>query len=511
MKAYILQPPYSRDLSLSDEYFEYKMKLLDECDESADIIVLPEYSDVPCAAESLEDNLYYHDIIDSQIILDFDDFDVYKKILLIFFIVIIMIVLSLSFKNHKLRYLFFSSVCLLQIFIYSGWGMYYNSGYFLSDRANMAVNELDMVNSELERYKKGYQSYTPDYAFVYKVNTLDNWLHILPSKQIDLYKRLGYKNSDTCVRSYGGTIFSDWLFNVGYLIDDKLYKDESMYKYLDRYFSYYLYEYNYNNGFGLIYNKVNELGNDYDKYLFGFDLQNKMYKDLFNSDFDFIKISNNKYNVDDSGIVYKIEDLGFLYIDFYNDEVDKVVEYIKVNDQYINYDSTNYIIDLGMYDSDVKIDLGGLIYDDIEFDIGFIRYDDIMELNSNVNVIDKINNGYKLSVNNDRENGYLFLPINNISGLRAYINGNKVEIDSYMDNFVNIKLYKGNNDIEIKYEMPMLKLGIFLSIFGIICLLFFNRIPEYKIILNIIYYVYIFICIFVYLYFYGYSLFKYFG
>ena len=61
MKAYILQPPYSRDLSFSDEYFEYKMQLLEQCDESADIIVLPEYSDVPCAAESLEDNLYYHD------------------------------------------------------------------------------------------------------------------------------------------------------------------------------------------------------------------------------------------------------------------------------------------------------------------------------------------------------------------------------------------------------------------------------------------------------------------
>ena len=61
MKAYILQPPYSRDLSLSDDCFEYKMNLLDTCDESADIIVLPEYSDVPCAAESLEDNLYYHE------------------------------------------------------------------------------------------------------------------------------------------------------------------------------------------------------------------------------------------------------------------------------------------------------------------------------------------------------------------------------------------------------------------------------------------------------------------
>ena len=61
MKACIFQPPYSRNLDFSDHYFGYKMRLLDECDESLDIIVLPEYSDVPCAAESMEDNFYYHD------------------------------------------------------------------------------------------------------------------------------------------------------------------------------------------------------------------------------------------------------------------------------------------------------------------------------------------------------------------------------------------------------------------------------------------------------------------
>ena len=60
MKACIFQPPYSRDLGFSDHYFSYKLRLLNECDESLDIIVLPEYSDVPCAAESLEDNFYYH-------------------------------------------------------------------------------------------------------------------------------------------------------------------------------------------------------------------------------------------------------------------------------------------------------------------------------------------------------------------------------------------------------------------------------------------------------------------
>lgn len=60
MKACIIQPPYSRDVSLSDEYFNYKIKKLDECERDIDIIVLPEYSDVPCATADLEETLYYH-------------------------------------------------------------------------------------------------------------------------------------------------------------------------------------------------------------------------------------------------------------------------------------------------------------------------------------------------------------------------------------------------------------------------------------------------------------------
>ena len=61
MKSCIIQPPYSRDTSFSDEYFEYKLKMLNECDDTIDIIVLPEYSDVPCATETLDETLYYHE------------------------------------------------------------------------------------------------------------------------------------------------------------------------------------------------------------------------------------------------------------------------------------------------------------------------------------------------------------------------------------------------------------------------------------------------------------------
>ncbi len=60
MKACILQPQYSRDVSLSDELFEAKIKLLDECCEDLDLIVLPEFSDVPCATETREQTLFYH-------------------------------------------------------------------------------------------------------------------------------------------------------------------------------------------------------------------------------------------------------------------------------------------------------------------------------------------------------------------------------------------------------------------------------------------------------------------
>lgn len=61
MKACIIQPPYSRNVAQSDEFFAYKMDCLDKCDDSMDIIVLPEYSDVPCATSTLEETLYYHD------------------------------------------------------------------------------------------------------------------------------------------------------------------------------------------------------------------------------------------------------------------------------------------------------------------------------------------------------------------------------------------------------------------------------------------------------------------
>ena len=55
MKVCIIQPAYSTDYSKSEYYFEEQLKLIEQCDDSMDIIVLPEMCDIPCLARSKEE------------------------------------------------------------------------------------------------------------------------------------------------------------------------------------------------------------------------------------------------------------------------------------------------------------------------------------------------------------------------------------------------------------------------------------------------------------------------
>ncbi|MBP3592842.1 MAG: hypothetical protein J6K14_10210 [Clostridia bacterium] len=61
MKVSVIQPPYSHDLCAADELFEYKMKCLDALEKPMDLVVLPEYSDVPCVTSTREDTLALHE------------------------------------------------------------------------------------------------------------------------------------------------------------------------------------------------------------------------------------------------------------------------------------------------------------------------------------------------------------------------------------------------------------------------------------------------------------------
>lgn len=55
MKVCLIQPEYSTDYSRSDELFKWEIEALEKCDETMDIIVMPESCDVPALAHTRED------------------------------------------------------------------------------------------------------------------------------------------------------------------------------------------------------------------------------------------------------------------------------------------------------------------------------------------------------------------------------------------------------------------------------------------------------------------------
>ncbi len=54
MKACVIQPPYSSDYLKTEECFSAQLELLKQCDDSMDIIVLPEAADIPALAKTAE-------------------------------------------------------------------------------------------------------------------------------------------------------------------------------------------------------------------------------------------------------------------------------------------------------------------------------------------------------------------------------------------------------------------------------------------------------------------------
>ena len=57
MKVCIIQPLYSADWNDSEKLFQWELDILDKCDESMDLIVLPEATDVPAYAKNIDQYL----------------------------------------------------------------------------------------------------------------------------------------------------------------------------------------------------------------------------------------------------------------------------------------------------------------------------------------------------------------------------------------------------------------------------------------------------------------------
>ena len=68
MKICIIQPSYSTDFSKCADYFENQLELMHACDDSMDIIVLPESCDIPCLAGNQENAKHAYERFNARIL-----------------------------------------------------------------------------------------------------------------------------------------------------------------------------------------------------------------------------------------------------------------------------------------------------------------------------------------------------------------------------------------------------------------------------------------------------------
>lgn len=417
--------------------------------------------------------VYLKGIINERIFLDFYNKEIYREIITIICFMFMIYIVSLCIRNRYMRYTLIALTSGVSIYIICSFTMFYNDGYYLSKSMNEYNESIDIRKDG--RYKVDYSSYTPDYGYILKVGELDNWLHIIPSQEIDVYSKLGYLVSGTSVKGYGGTIFSDWLLGIRYIISDKN-KDEEIYQLVDNRNGKYLYRYRYGNNYGVLYNGI---GIDSDRYRMRF--QNDIYHDLMGNDQDIIRVDDYSYQEDDIYIDYDIDELGILYIDI---DGWKNIDYIEIGDNYYS-EFEDCINEIGVFDQDIRIHIKKNSEGVINFSLGYIRYSDIKNLSSRVRYDD---GKYYVS---DIDNGEkMIIPVNNVPGIKVMVNDKEGKVDSYLDNFIMVNLDSGDNEIDIKYEMPLFRNGIIISLLGVILVIFNKKIGYFKLGYNVSYYGY---------------------
>lgn len=429
-------------------------------------------------------------IIDEGILLEISN-NIYIKIIYIVLITFIIYIIALLIKNTKTKYILLALASLYSIYLFTTWTIYFNSGYFLCTNAMNVYNNLELPKDG--RYKVEYTTYTPDYGLIFDVDTLDNWLHILPNNMVNFYSKLGYYTSGTTIYSYGGTVFTDYILNFKYVLSNDI-KNDDMYTLIDEYNNKYLYKYNYNSSPGIIFEDI-PVSDSSSR----FEYQNNIYKSLFNKNENIIEY--NYYETYNDTILeydYNLKEDSYVYLNsyYYNN-----IDYVKVNDKYI-YNFDNYIKSLDLHKGKIKIQIYLKNSEYFNLDIGIIKKSDIIKLDSSV--IKEDNNYY---VNSEKEN-YLFIPINNIKGINIYNNGKKINVESFIDNFIKIKINEGENNIVVKYKLPLLYIGLILSIIGIILFIINKKIIPNTLILKMSYYIYTLLIILIYLYYYFYALLK---
>lgn len=231
-----------------------------------------------------------------------------------------------------------------------------------------------------------------------------------------------------------------------------------------------------------------------------FEYQNELYSHLLNEDIKLyvpLKYSSNEKI--ENGKFIKSYELEIpngnyaVYGNLYSSENNSAD--LKVNNSYnTNYfcwlaPSVFYIPTSGQQET-VKVELLSNNKNNIQQEQFYALQLDVLKEISNkiserkANIVDMENGKIHIKVENNEEVNKLLLTIPYDSGWKIIVNNKEVKPEKFLNCLISIPLENGNNDIEMKYELPYLKIGIAITIMGIILLLLIVRYERKQLIIN---------------------------
>lgn len=466
-------------------------------------------------------------------------------------------------KKNKHLYKIITFLTILEIFVFAigcvGIQEKYRGGSDHSDysifEANDLIKEMPNIDEGMYKYKDADSILLENTALVTRLPSISSWL-LTTKEQVNAHKLLGYTKYDFKIDSSGGTIFSDSLLNAKYVFTKDIYSN-SLYNKITSMDNgkVNLYELKNSLPVGLVFdNKANST--EIPSELTDLEIQNYLYKNLFNKNDDLIEVlkaqdivqnkekkqitekddgtllldmkTNNElnFNIDVQGtkkIYLNVENLGNSKV-FFISVNEKIKSIHTMNDyryQTHGYPNTlnNGILDLGTYSNEtVTIQLitnGKTTCDSIEFGLFDIdKYNNVCQ-EATKTTVSKNDNGSDIKIETVAKEGQkMFLPIAYDKNWKCYVNGKQEDVQKIFTGFISFDLVEGQNNIELKYENNTFNYGMIISIIGIFLFLimFFinknDRFIKNKIIKNITYIIFLCVLITFYLVVYGYGIFK---
>lgn len=341
------------------------------------------------------------------------------------------------------------------------------------------------------RVKNPDTTLNANYGLILRRPVLSNWTHLLsPLLQRDAAK-LGYSIQYTRLLDSGGTVFSDALLGIKEVIsvvplDEELYelkdKAEILNGITGEKETYYLYNCKYALPFGIVTDSIDY---DFENGTIA-DIYNEIYRSITgNTDIIAESMSCDSVSISGKKALYYFSNQ--VDTDDYNTEIFVNGKKVAVpsigeadNTLYPAHFNNNALY-LGTFENE-KIDLklnisdsdrqGKSVESEIKPMIMSIDLDELSKLTSTYSdvVTDRkaYKSGYDFNINARESNTYFLIPLSYDNGYEVSVNGNKSDMLQAGGIFSAVYLNKGVNNISIRFIPDGMRLGIIISLTGII-------------------------------------------